>query len=544
MGFIWIYDLKKEKLIVEDMYLNNTFSKNMLLIDDTANNCFRILDFKTYRRNPEIFDMKFNSVEMVQNGLENTYIVSVDGKYGVYQKDVGIVIEPEYDKIISSDSMGIMLLQKDGKNYIIFGNPSDATISEVKDWNVEDKLLYVINENETQIYMQDAFSKEYMGLQRIGKIPSENIKLLAKDEINFGIRKELLFSAKEKDGYKLYITNLYLGKIECLTNKDYDKIIYKDDHTKLIKNNKTDIFYNGKVYELECDKLQYLNNNLAIYQSDSKTIIKDLEKNEVLLEDCEIIKYSDKTIAFKKNDKYGLLYKNSICYYFDGLESINKDSYIVTKNGKKGLFIKNCLQCDTEYDEIKCIDDERKVNCLSKDDHSVVMVALRKDSSWTLCRCYNDVQGIVTTEFISDNYDNIEFLDNIIVAYKNNQADVFDYMGEILTHDMTIHSIASCADAHTYLINGECYRLSGKMFKNDEIRNLEEYRGSCIFDDLKLEISSYHKQIFDVACNIMNMSQSILVVVDNLKIMCPDIKIELTTVKPQERKLTKEGGQL
>ena len=243
--------------------------------------------------------------ESLGNGL---YIFVADGKQGILNKNMQVIIEPEYDIIKSTRAINDkFILTRGNKGYIVnLKGKFEKEFNINPNWNIVGVLGYCI------LYQSDMGTSYVYNAHNNRKTGEYNaIELLENGQI-------LAYTSN----YHIYILNQNLTEFMDVSALGYKNIIYiGNDLFSLLKDNG------------ESDMADILNQDGKIIKSDiNRSIIVDksgvnayIDKNEIVMFDCfgkELgrFNYSKYLSSLGRLDRHNIDFVNGLLFvtYYEG----------------------------------------------------------------------------------------------------------------------------------------------------------------------------------------------------------------------------------
>lgn len=290
----------------------------------------------------EIFKIKGNKAikNYIYDSFNNNIITrnSLNDKFTIYFKNKPLKKFDRYE-IINDELINIKI---GDKNYIFDKNGNDIKSKY--------ELLYSVNKNYLTSYLN-------------------GIEYLLDNNLNIILCGKLV---GKTDEYLAFSDNNILSIIN-INNKDikkyeYEKIKITPKFWKIKSNDKTIIInpYNLKEYEMAYE-LNFINENYATYENNSKIGLYDLSNKKVITDALyDYIKIANETYFIVKIDnKYGVIDKNGniiIDTLFDNIEYIGNDNFIIDNT------LININDLKINY-KIELYDDNKNIICVRKYDN-------------------------------------------------------------------------------------------------------------------------------------------------------------------------------
>ena len=468
-----LYDAKKHQMIVDGAKLQDDFS---FMADDLVfgvmneeTGKYHILNSLRYREHPEEFSEKYDSVQLIS---PNEYIVSKNGKFGIYSVD-GFQTKLEYDDISLADEYGDfeygnlvdLKLKKVGQYfYYTNGKMMDASFDDVKPvasfimMGKHGSMIDLINREDgkimTSLLADDVSSLTYPYLFTYLKDGQVGVFCL-KEKLNYD-NGELYYELThicepiydsvqpladdsdmillEKDG-KFGLLYLTPESIICQMPAEYDEIKPLFSH----------FMYQLQLLEpAEYDKIKPLFSSYVAFYHQGQCDIYNMNQQRKVLDNIVITDLGENYFIYHDDSGYNLktpLFSN--LFGVEGVEEIKhlgNGFFCVTEDGKKNLyFFCQCLSKDA-FEQIEICPECRQIPHYDCDP--IYFSVKREDGMhlMKICREYGILSRVLEEVSPGITYSNIRFLDDMIVldnAYGFHT--LMDYHGRKIAD--TIHDV-------------------------------------------------------------------------------------------------------
>ena len=466
-----LYDAKKHQMIVDGAKLQDDFSfmadDAVFGVIDEETGKYHILNSLRYREHPEEFSEEYDSVHHIS---PNEYIVSKNGKFGIYSVD-GFQTKLEYDNISLADEYGDfeygnlvdLKLKKDGQYfYYTNGKMMDASFDNVKpvasfimmgkhgsmidlidreDGKIITSLL--ADDVSSWVYPYFTYSKdEKVGVFRLEENLYDNGKPYYEqthicepiyDSVQ-PLADNVDMILLEKDG-KFGLLYLTPESIICQIPAEYDEI--KPLFSDALKNFAISL-------PAEYDKIKPLFSSYVAFYHQGQCDIYNMNQQRKVLDNIVITDLGEEYFIYHDDSGYNL--KTSLFSDLSGVEGVEEIKHLgngffcVTDDGKKNLyFFGQCLSKDA-FEQIEICPECRQIPHYDCDP--IYFSVKREDGMhlMKICREYGILFRVLEEVSPGITYSNIRFLDDMIIlddAYGFHT--LMDYHGRKIAD--TIHDV-------------------------------------------------------------------------------------------------------
>ena len=141
VSYLRIYDAKENVMIANNYILDKSFELDYQFCSLITKDGKKYLFNNKLFRNKEIQSSCYDDIEILYRNRDDTYlIVSLNGKKGIYSKNLGRITELVYDDIECIDGV-IIFTQGKSKGFASANNYQDVKIN-FDDIKVEDSFIY------------------------------------------------------------------------------------------------------------------------------------------------------------------------------------------------------------------------------------------------------------------------------------------------------------------------------------------------------------------------------------------------------------------
>ncbi len=393
-----IYDTSKERALITGkdraligsyIIMNAYDQGNKKVLKSLKTGKYHILDYsrdnitlndqsQSLEKFYEFFNEEYDDYKIVYSSPSNLGIIlSKNGKYDFYYGQDLSDLTFEYDAIeicnnpIDKEHIDTLILKKGKQEYILNNNLGNYWIKVDKPYErIED-----IGNNYFACYSNDQIDL-IKGHELLFTTSAD--KRIVKSLISENTENRTLYFAYEKDG-KLGLLCKTGKKVKILTKPLYDDIRY-DANLELFvlkQEDKTSIFDGyGKVTSLDCDNISFLSdiggNLYVLLHHQDRADIYDLTNSKTLKKDINAVnkrfylgaglgikfiynsdnKYGIFSIILDDSNKKPVISLKDTGPIYDNIETLNDYTYIITKDGKQGLFEKGEVIVEPKYQSI------------------------------------------------------------------------------------------------------------------------------------------------------------------------------------------------
>ena len=443
-----LYDAKKHQMIVDGAKLQDDFSfmadDLVFGVMDEETGKYHILNSLRYREHPEEFSEEYDSVHHIS---PNEYIVSKNGKFGIYSVD-GFQTKLEYDNISLADEYGDfeygklvdLKLKKDGQYfYYTNGKMMDASFDDVKPvasfimMGKHGSMIDLIDREDgkimTSLLADDISSLTYPYLFTYLKNGQVGVFCL-KEKLNYD-NGELYYELT-------HICEPIYDSVQPLADDSGMLLLEKDGKFGLLYANSE---YSFRQIPAEYDEIKPLFSSCVALYHQGQCDVYDTNQERKVLDNIAITDSGEYYFIYHDDSGYGL--KTSYSSDLFGVEEIKHlgdDYFCVTQDGKKKLYgLGKYLSNDT-FDQIEICPECRQT---PRYDCDSVYFAVKKEDGMhlmRLCRYYGILSRVFEEALPGTTYSNIRFLDDMIVLDDGyGFHTLMDYHGKKIAD--TIHDV-------------------------------------------------------------------------------------------------------
>ena len=429
VNYIWLYDAKNKKMILEHGILQETFS-DVCCIEDEKSGKLRLFNDARYQDHPEEFLQEYDQIEHYSRGL----IVTKGDKKEIYSAFNGMAMPIQYDHIEKTDSN--IMICKNGSSYDFYDSLEDMFIDSIR----ADDVTFLCSMDPTHYEQKNLFS--YLQDGRMGVFCLTAIDQPGKNYTQW--EKKVLYEPQFDD--------VSCMDASCIQLRKGDKVgaIYCSDFD-----------YDNSFANPQFDDVQPLGRFLKIL-SDGKWCLIDVPNKRNLLTNCESIDSvcGTSSAIFKNDEGYGLFSSHVILDGKQDIEHVGHFLFSVSEKDKNtGKITKRLYNKDKGFLTDACqeiIPSPRNYDDMDLDTIPLYFAMLQEDG-WHLN--YMDKLYDCLSYQLESHYwalDKVTFLDDklISVVPKNSSVQILsDYQGckiDEIDRNTTIHHMNLSPDEVLY----------------------------------------------------------------------------------------------
>lgn len=523
--FANIYDAVSERFIIKEWELVHDY--------DRLNSGYNVTTFKSPDGKLHLYDKKAyrNGTSILEKSLEDIehftdiysyFIVTENGKKGLYKEGTGLLTEIEYDDIERKDKM--MIYTKDGKKYFALGTKK-TKLSKGYDKIVGDNnypCIYCFNGNRVEVY-----DKEFGHL--LLETTAEDIQCIHAEQNVYHCYYENWDFKVKKDGHYGFYTSRMTSEIRKSANPvaqatellkpGYDDINYARKYVFYVeKNEKVGLFKpcgydpsNNILIEPRYDKIEYLGDEyFAFYFGKLCNISKLAKELNPVVTRCQLVKESDEAIIYQKGNQFGLFVSKQndrkeavLEAEYDAITQLYKDYFKLEKNGKVGVCYQGKIIIPVEYTQF----DFRFYDPHSFSKPSMMYFALAQEDGIFQLMKRNYYSHSDTSFEAYHTFRKIEFLPNVMVLQDSEKTYIYDYEEKLL---QIFHANASVSvvpknpdkyyNEYLYEIDDVFYFYKNGKFEKAMIEELKWYKTTYENETETFEVKTLDLKEHDAFC--------------------------------------------